>query len=417
MTHDVLLNSPGWHALRDMLVHSLWQGPLLLALGLLGEALTRRRPQAAFALSCGLLLLMPVLAFATYRGAFTGLSRRVIDLSPGPIGFADTIEASTLSWSGWTNVAIVTTWAGVASLLMLKRLVAGWCWRKRLLHRSRDLDASWRQRLSALSARLGLKRSVRLVVSRDEDVPLTFGWLRPVVVVPEVMLSRATADQAELLLLHELVHLRRRDYPVMLVQHLVQCSFFYNPAVWGLSKLINQHRELACDRDVLSLGVDPRSYAAALVGLEGLRQQAPAISAAGGDLPWRVRAILDVDTTPSQRAPSRWAAAVGLATIGFAAVACSGGEPADTSDSAGALTVELFEGATTRVNGTPVHEDAEIGAQASQAGEDTRAFIRAHGNVELDRIIDVLGTLKRAGLTRVAFRRIGHDEAETDAVP
>jgi hypothetical protein len=197
---------------------------------------------------------------------------------------------------------------------------------------------------------------------------------------------------------------------MLLIQHFVRCLFFYSPAVWSLMKLINQHRELACDRDVLNLGVAPRTYAAALVELEGLRQGAPGISAGGGDLLGRVSAILDVRRPPSPLVRSRWAPAVGLAIIGFAAVACAGHESGATSTYSDAFTVDLLENAATRVNGTLVPDDTEIAVQASHADKSGRAFIRADHKVAVDRIIDVLESLKREGLTRVAFARVDQDD-------
>lgn len=94
MMREFLLNSPAWDALRLMLVHSLWQGPLLLVLALLGEALTRRRPHAVFAVSCGLLFLMPLLALATYNGAFTALSRGLTKTSKS-IAYSTSSRASS----------------------------------------------------------------------------------------------------------------------------------------------------------------------------------------------------------------------------------------------------------------------------------------------------------------------------------
>jgi beta-lactamase regulating signal transducer with metallopeptidase domain len=407
------LSSYDWSSLRIMLVYALWQGPLVLIVALFSEALVRRRPQAAFATSFGLLLLMPVLAFATYSGTFTTLPHGLVEFSSGQVP----PEASAIPVSHSANVAVVASWAGLAALLIARSLLAEWYLRHRLLSRSIDLDGSWRQRFLALSTRACLKQNVRVVVSREEAVPLTFGWLRPVVVLPDALLSRASVDHVELLLLHELMHLRRKDYPMVLIQHFVRCLFFYSPAVWFLMKLINQRRELACDRDVLNLGVAPRSYAAALVAIEGLRQDAPGVSAAGGDLLGRVSAILNVRRPPSSLVRSRWPTAVGLAMVGFAAVACAGHDPRSTINDADAFRVDLFENAVARVNGVPVRDDTEIAVRASHADKNGRAFIGADDNVAVDRIIDVLESLKREGMTRVAFARVDRDDRKLPTEP
>jgi beta-lactamase regulating signal transducer with metallopeptidase domain len=411
MTQLVSMSSPVWGALRLMLVHTLWQGPVVLLVAFLGDKLTRTRPQAAFAMSFRGLLFMPALALATYYGAVAYLSDKVVAFSSTQTAIDR--EVPVLPWSHWANVAVVGSWASLAALLIVRSVLAECYLRSRLLRRSRDLDASWRERVFAMSTSLGLKPNIRIIMTRDEPVPLAFGWLRPIVAFPEGLLVRAPTDHIELLLLHELMHLRRRDYPVMLVQHFVRCLFFYNPAVWCLLKLMNQHRELACDRDVLNWGVERRRYAEALVGLEGLRHEVMGVSAGGGDLLWRVRAILDVPQPAGAKARSRWATALGLATIGFAAVACAGREPGASNDYSEVFTVELFEDATALATGTPILNDTEIPLQASHADQNGRALIRAHDNVEVDRVISVLESLKQEGWTRVAFARVGRDDSTT----
>jgi bla regulator protein BlaR1 len=402
------VSSPVWSALRLMLVHTLWQGPVVLLVASLGDKLTRTRPQAAFTISFRGLLFMPVLAVATYYGAVAYLSNEVVAVT-SPHTALDR-EVPILPWSHLANVAVVGIWASLAALLIVRCVLTECYLRNRLLRRSRDLDASWRERFVAILTRLGIERNMRIIVTRDEPVPLVFGWLHPIVALPEGLLARAPVDHIDLLLLHEIMHLRRRDYPVMLVQEFVRCLFFYNPAVWCLIKLINQHRELACDREVLNLGVARRRYAAALVGLEGLRHEVMGASAGGGDLLWRVRAILDVPQPAGLKERSRWATALGLATIGFGAVACAGREQGVSNDYSEVLTVELFGDATARVNGTP---DTDIALQASHADENGRALIRAHENVENDRVISVLESLKQEGWTRIAFARVGRDAPAT----
>ena len=65
-----------------------------------------------------------------------------------------------------------------------------------------------------LALRTGLTRSVQLLVSALVEVPTVVGWLRPVVLVPVGALAGLSGEQLELLLLHELAHIRRHDYLV-----------------------------------------------------------------------------------------------------------------------------------------------------------------------------------------------------------
>lgn len=191
---------------------------------------------------------------------------------------------------------MVVLWtAGVAVFSL--RLLNGWRsagrWRS---GGSPAIPEEWRQRFAELCQRLGLRRSVQLLSSAALTVPVVIGWLRPVVLVPAGIFSGLSAAQLEALLAHELAHVRRQDYLVNLVQHVLETLFFYHPAVWWVSRQIRQEREHCCDDTAAALSGVP-GYARALAALEELRglssspQAAPGVSAAGGSLLQRIRRL------------------------------------------------------------------------------------------------------------------------------
>ena len=115
--------------------------------------------------------------------------------------------------------------------------------RRRLLRDARpDLEAEAQAGQTAAS--LGLKRAVPVRRSRQVRTPMVLGLIRPVLLLPE--------GQAvdEVVLCHELTHLKRLDlaYKALLV---AACWLhWFNPLVWWMSRAASENLELCCDDDV-----------------------------------------------------------------------------------------------------------------------------------------------------------------------
>jgi HEAT repeat protein len=167
-----------------------------------------------------------------------------------------------------------------------------------------------------LMNRLGITRAVTVLESTAVRVPAVIGALRPVLLVPASALTGLTPQQLEVLLAHELAHIRRHDYLVNLVQSVVETILFYHPAVWWVSGRVRAEREHCCDDLAVALCGDRNLYVGALVGLEELRG-APVLAAAasGGSLLERVRRLVAPDL-PHAGATPRWqAGAIALAAV------------------------------------------------------------------------------------------------------
>ena len=71
--------------------------------------------------------------------------------------------------------------------------------------------------------------------------------MRPVILLPLGILSGLPAEQVELLLMHELAHIRRWDYAAKVIQTFIEGIMFYHSAVWWISRVIRTERENCCD--------------------------------------------------------------------------------------------------------------------------------------------------------------------------
>jgi beta-lactamase regulating signal transducer with metallopeptidase domain len=162
----------------------------------------------------------------------------------------------------------------IGVLALSLRSLGGWWLIQRLratanVEASAAIHASFRR----ISAALGLRRPVLLRVSSAIAGPVTVGALRALVLLP---LSAATSlgpDELEVVLAHELAHVRRADFFWNLVQTLVETLFFFHPAVWWLGSRIRHERELCCDDLALTVCPNPVLYANALFQLEQQRSR------------------------------------------------------------------------------------------------------------------------------------------------
>jgi len=197
-------------------------------------------------------------------------------------------------WLPW----IVGLWAAGVAFFSL-RLLAGWQTIRGLCGAAGcGTDAKWIERFSRLQARVGVSYPVRLVFSTSAKVPMVIGWLKPVVLVPAGLVAGLSISQLEAILAHELIHIRRHDYLVNLLQNVVETLFFYHPAVAWVSARIRVEREHCCD-DVASLACGGTlDYARALAALaESRRAPALGVAATGGSLVERIRRLAGIQET------------------------------------------------------------------------------------------------------------------------
>ena len=161
---------------------------------------------------------------------------------------------------------------GVLTLSL--RGLGGW-WLIQRLRTSATVEASATVQASfrRISASLGLRREVLLRISSAIAGPVTVGALRALVLLP---LSAATSlgpDELEVVLAHELAHVRRADFFWNLLQTVAETLFFFHPAVWWLAGRIRHERELCCDDLALTVCPNPVVYANALFQLEQQRSR------------------------------------------------------------------------------------------------------------------------------------------------
>jgi len=218
--------------------------------------------------------------------------------------------------------AIVLMWLAGVALLSI-RLILEWQRARRLVGLSTSPAREDLQSLARrLAGALGVRHAIRLLESVSVEVPSVIGLVRPAILLPASTLAGLTPSQLEMILAHELAHIRRHDFLVNLLQSAVETLLFYHPAVWWISRQVRIERENCCDDIAVALCGDPVHYARALARLEELRpHRLPlAVSAAGGSLFQRVRRLVDRSARPNGPAV-RGASAVAVLSCIVLAVA------------------------------------------------------------------------------------------------
>ena len=121
----------------------------------------------------------------------------------------------------------------------------------------------------------GIKRKVSLWLSTTINTPVTFGFFKPVILLPVALLNNIDLLQAETLVLHELSHIKTNDYLLNWFLVVSENIFFFNPFVAFICKRIRLEREKFCDINVLAFEYSPALYAEALLEAERTKKWKP----------------------------------------------------------------------------------------------------------------------------------------------
>ncbi|MFH1195517.1 MAG: M56 family metallopeptidase [bacterium] len=165
---------------------------------------------------------------------------------------------------------IISIWFWSVLFLSLKQM-GGFALTQRLVHYKTTIPSSgWQQRVNQLAQFLGIKKSVRLLESAIVKIPTVVGYFKPVILIPLGLLLAIPENQLEAIILHELAHIKRRDFLVNILQNILEVIFFFNPFVWLISSNIRSEREHCCDDMVVKFSGDTISYIKALANISAI---------------------------------------------------------------------------------------------------------------------------------------------------
>jgi beta-lactamase regulating signal transducer with metallopeptidase domain len=175
------------------------------------------------------------------------------------------VAVTTPRWMGSATWPLAVWGAGTAAVVAW--CAVGWVtiWR---LGRTAEHITDWRWVEAAREAaeRLGVARGVTLLRGTPAAMPMTWGVLRPVVLLPAEA-DEWPAERRRAVLMHELAHVRRRDCLTQWLGVTACAAYWFNPLTWRAAARLRSEREQACDDLVLEAGERPSDYAAQLLGV------------------------------------------------------------------------------------------------------------------------------------------------------
>jgi beta-lactamase regulating signal transducer with metallopeptidase domain/tetratricopeptide (TPR) repeat protein len=214
-------------------------------------------------------------------------------------------------------------------LVGLLSVLAGQVQLRRLARNAQSVEAAdWALLLREACDQLRLRRPVRLLQSADNPMPLTWGWWRPVVLLPADATNWPN-ERRRVVLLHELAHAKRWDCLTQAVARFVCALYWINPLVWLAARRMRVERERACDDLVLNSGCRASDYATHLVDIARTFRRTPQLAgiamARSSQLQGRIAAIVDASRVRQLRPLTALAIIVLIGALGLFVDACSPG--------------------------------------------------------------------------------------------
>ena len=288
------------------MVHSLWIGFLILALLRFSLAsVPVRLARIRYGMSVAALFLLFFSSLTVFLFLYEPASS--VQEVPGVKALLTREGGNSLVRRGDSAIlqsGFVFTLFGYTYILgvlfMLGRYALSLASVRKLQNKAWKPSEDWQSRFLQICNSLGIKRYITFLESDMVKGPLLFAYLKPAIIVPAGMLSHLPVDQVETILVHELYHLKRRDYLVNIMQLFIEGILFYHPVAWLISGSIRSEREHCCDDGVLRFTDNPVNYAKALLHLaeqQNFSRLAPgAVGSEKHQFSSRIKRILNYDT-------------------------------------------------------------------------------------------------------------------------
>ena len=255
------------------MLHSLWQAGLLLLAFILFEIIFQTKSSPLQKRNWLFVLLVAQLSFfvLTFLIYFLNVENTVAENLLG-----NTVSGILAS----DRISVITPWLFtfyiVAITYKMIKALYEWLHFKKLYKAGLQKPSIDLKLFTVLKANhFGIKRKVQLWFSNTIKAPVTFGFLKPIIVLPVALVNQLSMQQAETLILHELTHIKANDYLLNWALITIENIFFFNPFVISLCKKIRLEREKYCDSNVIAFEYSPVLYAETLLQAQYVQQYIP----------------------------------------------------------------------------------------------------------------------------------------------
>ena len=305
-----MLENPFLYSLAITLIHFIWQGCLVaLVLKLIFTFISPKKPQLRYAASAIAMLISLALPLITFFIVYQADFEKLTSNNETIIGLVNNIAQSKESDFSVNIIEYLPflslAWLVSISYLAIKLIFDVYYVKQLTQTNAVPAKQALQQRFTELANKMCLWRMPQLLISAKAEIPMAVGWLKPVVLLPINMISGLTNAQLEMLLLHELAHIKRHDYLINFLQTLIEILLFFHPAIRWVSTQTRNEREFCSDDIAVAQCCKPIAYARTLTETAALCQKHQhsipqmALAASGGDLKQRVIRLVDSHCTSS----------------------------------------------------------------------------------------------------------------------
>ncbi|MGA9451480.1 MAG: M56 family metallopeptidase, partial [Verrucomicrobiia bacterium] len=337
-----------------------WQSSLLIVILLAFDLLFRRKIRASIRYALWLVVLVklclpPTLALPTSpvwwlektppAAVNPGVTHYTVTYGNEPLIPQNPLPAFAPQKPAMTNAAwLLVSSAAISSALLLWLLARWW-------HITRQVRrAAISERLTKIAGEVqksaAMKLNVQVKLMANSMSPAVCGLFRPVVLIPQSLAESFLDEQLHAVLLHELIHLRRRDVWLNFAQALLQIFYWWHPLLWLANARIRRVREEAVDDTVmLALRDEAESYAPTLLEVAKLALNRPLASLglvgileSRSALRQRIERL--VDFRPPRKAGLTLVSFSGILAFTAVALPMGGAPQSDNSNDGGLLQKE-----------------------------------------------------------------------------
>jgi len=288
---ESLLYAMGW-----TLVHSLWQLVIIGAgLWVLLKLFRKNSPAFKYNLAFAALVLTILAAFGTFLYEVSNLTpNSLVDRTNRIFLPTQHLEVSSsigleslismfINWIELQLPLLVNFWF-LGAMLFLFRLFNSLSEVRTLRRSSADLqDFELEKMLYRLMGKMNISKKVEIRLTSYGVSPITFGYLKPIILIPVGLIFQLSPIQLEAIIAHELAHVKGNDYLANLFQSALEVLFFYHPCYWWMNQTVKELRENAADDVAIKVGIVPKELAHGLAKvLNHAKQNPPELALAAG---------------------------------------------------------------------------------------------------------------------------------------
>ena len=314
-----LISGPLAEQIGWTLVHSVWQLLCLVSIYIITILLTKKAANRYW-IGTFLLVFQVAISIITFIELEGSISKNVTTLT----NFSNLGQSffQTILFFLEKNVKLISVlWFIGAGLLFLKLVISYFAVYQLKNSKNHIAQAKLDEILNSLVLKMKITQEIGIKMNANVQVPMIMGTIKPLILIPVSLISGLTTKQLEVIIAHELAHLKRNDFFINIIQSLVDIVFFYHPAMWWLSSEIRKERENCCDDMAIKVTGNKILLAKTLIQIQETITFSPKLALAFGkktfSLKDRILRIVGITSRQNSIKESIWVA-MGLLITFFA---------------------------------------------------------------------------------------------------